>query len=70
MSTFEKLAMALIVCAILAIGAYASDRLSAAEDAAAKWRWDNITKPAIDDCRKRGGIANLDSWNGRVLCDR
>lgn len=39
-------------------------------EAAAKWRWEHITKPQIDACYKLGGVPIYSSWDGTVeRCD-
>jgi hypothetical protein len=58
-----------VALALVAAGKAAIDKMHDDEAAAVRWRWEHITGPAMETCRKRGGIANLDGW-GKVYCDR
>ena len=55
-------------CAIGA-GAWMAEQMNNAEAEAANWRWEHVIRPAMETCRNRGGIANMDGW-GKVTCDR
>lgn len=67
----------LFMAAVVAVTTGALWGMSAADarvrsemERAAKWRWEHITGPQMEQCRKLGGVPILSSWDGQLKrCD-
>lgn len=64
------LGAAVFVAVMVWVMSVADSRIEAQAAAAAKWRWEHITGPQMDQCRKLGGVPILSSWDGQLKrCD-